>query len=246
MFYLFLLVAGALAWMISTVAAGGAAMLLIPILGLSLAPQSVAPVITVASLMANPSRTFVFWQHIYWPAVRWLLPGSLIGAVAGAVAFTHVPAELLQLLLGLFLISTVWQYRFGKRKKSFPMPLKGFLPLGLVVSFVSGLIGGTGPVMNPFFLNHGMEKEQLVATKAINSLALQSTKLLSYISLGAISLEMGIYGVVIGLGGIAGVFWARNHLKKIDDDRFRRYTLLLMPVGGIVLIVKASFELIGA
>ena len=120
MFYLFLLVAGALAWMISTVAAGGAAMLLIPILGLTLHSQSVAPVITVASLMANPSRTFVFWNHIYWPAVRWLLPGSLIGAVAGAVAFTQVPAELLQLILGVFLLSTIWQYRFGKRKKSFP------------------------------------------------------------------------------------------------------------------------------
>jgi len=246
MFYLFLLVAGVIAWMISTVAAGGAAMLLIPILGLTLHSQSVAPVITVASLMANPSRTFVFWQHIYWPAVRWLLPGSLIGAVAGAVAFTQVPAELLQLMLGIFLISTIWQYRFGKRKKSFPMPLLGFLPLGFIVAFISGLIGGTGPVMNPFFLNHGMEKEQLVATKAINSLALQGTKLLSYVSLGVISLEMGIQGVIIGLGGIAGVFWARHHLQKIDDERFRGYTLLLMPIGGIILVAKATFEIIGA
>lgn len=245
MFYLFLLVAGALAWMISTIAAGGAAMLLIPILGFTLPAQSVAPVITVASLMANPSRTFVFWNHIYWPAVRWLLPGSLVGAVAGAVAFTQVPAEFLQLILGIFLISTIWQYRFGKRKKSFPMPLAGFLPLGLMISFISGLIGGTGPVMNPFFLNHGMEKEQLVATKAINSLALQSTKLLSYVSLGVITLEMGIQGVIIGIGGIAGVFWARHHLQKIDDERFRRYTLWLMPIGGIILITKALFELSG-
>lgn len=220
-------------------------MLLIPILGFTLPAQSVAPVITVASLMANPSRTFVFWNHIYWPAVRWLLPGSLVGAVAGAVAFTQVPAEFLQLILGIFLISTIWQYRFGKRKKSFPMPLAGFLPLGLMISFISGLIGGTGPVMNPFFLNHGMEKEQLVATKAINSLALQSTKLLSYVSLGVITLEMGIQGVIIGIGGIAGVFWARHHLQKIDDERFRRYTLWLMPIGGIILITKALFELSG-
>ena len=97
--------------------------------------------------------------------------------------------------------------------------------------------------MNPFFLNHGMEKEQLVATKAINSLALQGTKLLSYVSLGVITLEMGIQGIIIGLGGIAGVFWARHHLQKIDDEGFRRYTLLLMPIGGIILIIKAFYEL---
>ncbi|MCV6615100.1 MAG: sulfite exporter TauE/SafE family protein [Cellvibrionaceae bacterium] len=239
MIYLLLFIAGAIAWLISTVAAGGAAMLLIPLLGLALAPQAVAPTITIAALMANPSRTFVFWDHIAWPVVRYLLPGSVIGAVLGAFTFTLVPAALLQFLLGLFLLSTIWQFQFGKRKRSFAMPLSGFLPLGLGVAFISGLIGGTGPVMNPFFLNHGLEKEQLVATKAFNSLALQSTKLISYIGLGAVGFEIGLYGLAIGMGGVFGVFWARHHLNKINDQRFRQYTLWLMPIGGIVLIAKA-------
>lgn len=239
MLYILLFMAGAIAWMISTVAAGGAAMLLIPLLGLTMSAQSVAPVITVASLMANPSRTFVFWQFIYWPVIIRLLPGSILGAIAGAYAFTQVPAHYLQLILGLFLLSTIWQYRFGKRKKSFPMPRWAFFPLGATVAFVSGLVGGAGPVMNPFFLNHGMEKEQLVATKAFNSLVMQSTKLLSYLGLGAISWQMGISGIAIGLGGVLGVFWARHHLERIDDERFRQYTLYLMPIGGVLLLFKA-------
>ncbi len=239
MLYLVLFMAGAIAWMISTVAAGGAAMLLIPILGLSMSAQSVAPVITVASLMANPSRTFVFRQHIYWPVIALLLPGSIIGAILGAYAFTLVPAHYLQLILGVFLLSTIWQYRFGKRKRSFPMPRWAFFPLGISVAFVSGLVGGAGPVMNPFFLNHGMEKEQLVATKAFNSLAMQSTKLVSYLGLGAISWQMGLSGLAIGLGGFVGVFWARNHLQRIDNERFRQYTLYFMPIGGALLIAKA-------
>lgn len=243
MIYLLLFVAGAIAWMISTVAAGGAAMLLIPILGLSMSAQSVAPVITVASLMANPSRTFVFWQYIHWPVIARLLPGSVLGALIGAYAFTQVPAFYLQFILGIFLLSTLWQYRFGKRKRSFPMPSWAFFPLGISVAFVSGIVGGAGPVMNPFFLNHGLEKEQLVATKAFNSLALQSTKLLSYLGLGAMSWEMGLSGLLIGTGGIVGVFWARNHLEKIDNERFRQYALYLMPIGGVLLIAKAFASL---
>ncbi len=239
MLYLLLFFAGAIAWMISTVAAGGAAMLLIPLLGLTMSAQSVAPVITVASLMANPSRTFVFWKFIHWPVIARLLPGSILGAVLGAYAFTLVPAHYLQFILGVFLLSTIWQYRFGKRKQSFPMPRWAFFPLGIVVAFVSGLVGGAGPVMNPFFLNHRMEKEQLVATKAFNSLAMQSTKLLSYLGLGAISWQMGISGAAIGLGGVVGVFWARHHLERIDNDRFRQYTLYLMPIGGVLLLFKS-------
>jgi len=243
MSYILLFIAGLIAWLISTVAAGGAAMLLIPILGLLLSAQAVAPVVTIASLFANPSRTFVFWQYIHWPVVFWLMPGSVVGAVLGAYAFTLVPASYLQILLGLFLISTIWQYQLGRRKKSFTMPLKGFLPLGLAVSFLSGLIGGTGPVQNPFFLNYGLEKERLIATKAINSLSLQSVKLASYFSFGVVNMEIGLWGMAIGLGGIAGVFIARHHLHKINDERFRRYTLMLMPIGGALLIGKGIFSL---
>lgn len=219
-------------------------MLLIPLLGLTLAAEAVAPTITIASLFANPTRTFAFWQHIHWPIVFWLMPGSALGAVLGAYAFTLVAAEYLQILLGAFLISTLWQYQFGKRKQSFRMPLKGFLPLGLVVSFLSGLIGGTGPVQNPFFLNYGLEKEALIATKAINSLTLQTIKLVSYFSFGAVSLQMSFWGIAIGLGGVLGVFIARHHLDTIDDQRFRQYTLLLMPIGGVILIAKGCSEVL--
>jgi len=43
-------------------------------------------------------------------------------------------------LAGLFLISTVVQFRFGKRERSFNMRRWAFLPVGFVVSLVSGII----------------------------------------------------------------------------------------------------------
>ena len=121
MTFIILLVAGSLAWFISTVAAGGAAMLMIPIISFLIAPQVVAPVVSLGAFLANPSRAWLFRNHIDWTVSSWLIPGSLLGAVLGAWTFTQISAQWIQIVLGLFLISTVFQYKFGKSKRN-PLP----------------------------------------------------------------------------------------------------------------------------
>lgn len=230
---------GGLAWFVSTVAAGGAAMLMIPVVAFLLGPQVVAPAISVGAFVANPSRAWLFRDAVDWQVCRWLIPGSLCGALLGAWAFSQFPVFWIQIVLGSFLVSTVFQYRFGKSRQSFPMKCRWFFPLGVVIAFLSALVGGTGPVQNPFMLNYGLEKEQLVATKAINSLALQLTKLLAYTGFGVMTLDIAGYGLVIGIGGAVGVWVARHHLENINTARFRLYTLILMPICGLLLIGEA-------
>ncbi|WP_339642295.1 sulfite exporter TauE/SafE family protein [uncultured Porticoccus sp.] len=236
-----LFIAGLAAWFISTIAAGGAAMLMIPLVALLLGPQTVAPAISLGAFLANPSRAWLFRHSVDWQVCRWMIPGSLCGAILGAWTFSQIPVFWIQLALALFLISTVFQYRFGKSSRSFKMRRQWFFPLGLGVAFLSALVGGTGPVQNPFLLNYGLQKEQLIATKAINSLILQLTKLLAYTGFGAMTLEIAGYGLVIGLGGALGVWCARHHLKNVDEHRFRVYTLTLMPICGVVMLLDAFF-----
>jgi uncharacterized membrane protein YfcA len=233
-----LLIAGALAWFVSTVAAGGAAMLMIPVVSLMIGPQVVAPAISLGALLANPSRAWLFRDHIDWKVSSWLIPGSLLGAIVGSWAFTQISAQWIQIILGLFLISTIFQYQFGKSKSSFMMKKHWFFPVGLIVSFLSAIIGGTGPVHNPFMLNYGLEKECLVATKAINSLVMQLTKLIAYAGFGAMTVEIVGYGLIIGIGGFIGAWFASKHLQRISPSRFRSYTLILMPICGVMLLLK--------
>ena len=79
MIYLILFLSGTVAWTISTAAAGGAATLLIPVIGFLLGAQFVPPIISIASIIANPSRVFFFYQYIDWKVIRYLMPGSLLG-----------------------------------------------------------------------------------------------------------------------------------------------------------------------
>ena len=119
------------------------------------------------------------------------------------------------------------------------MKLSWFFPLGVLVSFLSGLIGAMGPIQNPFMLNYGITKEYLIGTKAINSLFMQITKLVTYGCLGVFTIEVVSYGAVIGCGAIIGVFLARNHLKKINMEQFRKYTATIMFFCGIMMLFKA-------
>ena len=239
MIFSLLFMFGLIAWFFSTVAAGGAATLLIPVITFLLGAQMVAPIISIAALFANPSRAVIFRRNIDWQVIRHLLPGSIIGAVMGSWSLTQTNTQIIQILLGLFLITYVLQDRFSKVKLAIKMKLIWFFPLGLSVSFLSGLIGATGPVHNPFMLNYGLEKEHLVGTKAINSLIMQLTKLISYGAFGALSLQIASFGVALGLGAVVGVFLARKQLSRVDSQQFRQYTLILMFISGIAMLYKA-------
>ncbi len=239
MIFMILFIFGVIAWFFSTVAAGGAATLLIPVISFLVGAQMVAPIISIAALFANPSRAVIFRRSIDWQVTRFLLPGSIIGAVVGSWSLSQSNIQMLQILLGVFLITYVLQDRFSKVKLAIKMKLPWFFPLGLTVSFLSGLVGATGPVHNPFMLSYGLKKEDLVGTKAINSLVMQLTKLISYGTFGALSIQIAGFGVALGLGALVGVFLARKQLNRIDTQRFKQYSLILMFISGIAMLYKA-------
>jgi uncharacterized membrane protein YfcA len=88
-------------------------------------------------------------------------------------------------------------------------------------------------------LSYGLEKENLVGTKAINSFIMQLTKLISYGTFGALSMPILHHGIMLGLGATTGVFLARKHLINIDVLEFKRYTLLIMFISGVFMLYKA-------
>jgi len=89
MTFLFIAVAGFLSWLLSTIGAGGGEFILIVAASYWLGAQAVAPVVTVSSLVAVPSRTLLFREHIDWGIVRWFAAGAVPGALLGAWLFTR-------------------------------------------------------------------------------------------------------------------------------------------------------------
>ncbi|WP_299155602.1 sulfite exporter TauE/SafE family protein [uncultured Christiangramia sp.] len=233
---LILLLAGIVAFIISTISGGGGALVLVPFLTFLIGTPQTPPVLNLGTFIGRPARLIIFWKHINWQVFRFYVPPALLGALLAGWFFTRINAGWLQILVGIFLISTVFQYRFGKKERSFPVKLWYFIPLGFIVSILGTVIGALGPVLNPFYLNLGLDKEELIATKTANSFFLGIAQIGSYTFFGLLYTELWIYGIALGLGAVLGNIIGKKFLSSMKSSSFRKLLIILMVVSGILLI----------
>ncbi|MEO9021207.1 MAG: sulfite exporter TauE/SafE family protein [Ginsengibacter sp.] len=224
------------AFILSTISGGGGSLVLVPVLNFTLGVTNTAPVLNLGSFLGRPSRLILFWNHIQWRVCIYYAPAAVMGAWIGSWLFSSFRLEWLQIVVGIFLISTVWQYRFGKRGKSFTVRLWYFIPLGFLVSILGTIIGALGPVLNPFYLNLGLDKEGLIATKTANSFIMGLTQIGSYTFFGLLHGELWVYGIALGLGATVGNIIGKKFLSKMKSNLFRKFLIALMVISGILLI----------
>ena len=236
--WLIIAAAGFIAFIISTVAGGGGALILVPIVSFYLGAQAAAPVISLGNTINRPVRLVLFWEYIDWSVAKYYIPGGIAGALLGAYLFATISVESLQIVIGLFLISTVFQYDFGESERSFEVKRVYFLPLGFAVSIFSAIVGATGPVLNPFYLNYGLEKERMVATKTVNSFLVGLAKIGSYTFFGALTGRLWLYGLVIGVAAGLASYVGKQILGQISSKTFRVLVIALMVISGLVMIYR--------
>lgn len=241
-----LFVAGFVTWTISTLSAGGGSVLMVAATSTLLDGHAIAPVITVTSMIASPARMLLFWKSIEWRVVRWYLPGAAAGAVVGGWIFAHVSAQFVQICIALFLISTVWQYRLGNRARSFRMRLPWFLPVSFFSGATSAIVGASGLLANPFYLNYGMLKERMIATRAVNSLAIQVAKIAAYAAFGVLEWDLVRHGLFAGAGAALAIWVTRPWLHRLDSRRFRQLAVLVMVVSGVLVLWQQRAALLEA
>lgn len=225
-----------IAWFISMLAGGGSPLILIPLVSFIFGAQAVAPVITIGLLVGNSQRVLFFWRDIDWQVTLWYLPGAIAGAILGSYIFTQVHLEGLQILIALALLLMVANYWVGKREQAFPVQVWQFLPLAFLYACGSGLIGSTGPIMNPVYLNYGLIKQQMVATKSINVVVVHTVKLITYITLGALSLPYLTAGLIIGLAAIPANWLGQIVLKQLSNEQFRQLVFTVMAISGVLML----------
>ena len=230
--------AGLISFTLSTLIGGGGGLILVPVINYLAGSGMAAPILNTGNLIGRPVRIIIYWENINWKATLYYVPAAMVGAFLGALLFSSLEIDWLQIIIGLFLISTIWQFSWGKKKKAFNMNYLRLIPLGLVVSLLGTLIGGLGPVLNPFYLNLGISKEELIATKTANSFFMGLTQIGSYTYFGLMSSEIIYPSVALGLGIAAGSYIGKLVLKTVSDKSFRKWVILFMAISGFLMLIQ--------
>ncbi|MFD2742962.1 MULTISPECIES: sulfite exporter TauE/SafE family protein [Sphingobacterium] len=241
MYIIFLIIGVIITFVLSVLSGGGASLLVMPIITAFIGVRGVAPIMTIGIACSSVSKTFFFWKDIDWHLFKWLFPSTVIGSVIGARLLAEVPTDLLQVIIGLFLVSTVVQFKAPQQvevEQKTTIKAWHFAPMGLIVSFLSGLIGGVGPLMNSAYLKYGMSKEALLGTRSANAILLHITKIISYAALGLIDGEIVKYGLIVGAASMIGVYFGRKLLGRISEYMFRMIVVSSMVLSGIYMLIK--------
>ncbi|WMJ74673.1 sulfite exporter TauE/SafE family protein [Cytophagaceae bacterium ABcell3] len=226
-----------LIFVLSTLTGGGASLLLMPLIAFAVGVRSVAPIMTIGIAMSSSSKVFFFWKYIDWKLFSWLFPSTIAGSVLGANMLAIVPVDFLQIVIGLFLVSTIYQLRdkgtAGGKKK---FKVWYFVPIGFIIAFLSGLIGGVGPLMNSAYLSYGISKEGLIGTRAANAVILHVSKIISYTWLGLITEEVLVYGLLTGSSAVLAIYIGKLILARISYAHFRVMVVGLMVLSGLIML----------
>jgi uncharacterized protein len=231
----FILIGAFIVFILSTLTGGGASLLLMPLVAVVVGVKAVPPVMAISIGMSSTSKVILFWKSIDWNLFIWLFPSTIVGSILGARLFASISSDFLQVLIGVLLISTVFQWKNQKQPK-YKIKAWHFAPMGLVVAFLSGLIGGVGPLMNSAYLNYGMSKESLLGTRSANAILLHLTKIASYAYFGFITEEVWKYGLLIGVTSMIAVYFGKLILAKISDLFFRKIVVISMIVSGVLML----------
>jgi uncharacterized membrane protein YfcA len=206
---------------------------LAPILGV----KAVIPVVSVAMVISNTNRLWLFREAVDWRIYRAVMITALPGIIIGALIYVYLPVEIIAVMLGVFLIISIPLRRYLK-KHDFKVSLNGLTVVGGFFGLMAGTVIGAGLLLGPFLLGAGVIGEGLVGMVAAIGLTLNAIKIVIFGGAAVLNLQLLIAGILVGICTIPGAYAGRWIIRH---TALRFHTLLveiLIFLGGCYFIYQ--------
>lgn len=243
MFYVFIVLIIGATSLLSGILGMAGGMILMAVLVTTMGVASAMLLHGAVQATANGSRAWFLRQHIRWS----ILPVYTLGALLATgvfAAITLVPHPgLVLMLVGLF----PWLARFSKRLSGLNVtrPLTT-LVCGVVVTSAQLLAGASGPLLDVFYLNSPLTRQEIVANKALTQTLGHILKMIYYgliISVATtippllltVALIMAIVGTRLGTWLLHR--WNDRDFQKISQLIILSIATLCLLQGGRMLLL---------
>lgn len=226
----------------------GAATILTPVLAFFTELRQAIVVVAIFHAIHNAIKIAVFRGGINWHVALLFAPGAIVFSMVGGLLSSFVPVALLQIVLGIFLVfdgvAGLWR-RAGTESK---MPKSSQALLGGSLSgLVAGIIG-TGGATRAIFLHHFLpDKPSYISTSALIALLIDAARIPIYWTQYPKTATSGVLPLILlsVSGALVGVIAARQFLKYVSTQSFRKVVMAAVVTAGIALIgegLRATFS----
>src|SRR5262245_1233481 len=194
----------------------------------------VLPLLCIGDIVAAS----VFRQHARWQHIRRLFPWTAAGVLLGYFALDLVNERQAKLLIGGIILSLVVMHlvrrRFSGRETEHGA---WFAPtIGVLAGFTTLVANAAGPLMVVYMLAMRLPKLDFVGTSAVFFLLLNLFKVPFMIHLGLINTASFSLNLMLAPIVIAGAWFGRKIVMKIDQRAFENIALALSVVAGLKLL----------
>jgi uncharacterized membrane protein YfcA len=217
----------------------GSALIIVPLLAWQWPLPEVVALILMLDLPASLMHSGLNWRQVQWTELRKLLPGLVVGTLAGLWLTHHLHSRWPLLALGVYVAGVGWRaLRAGQTHQA--LGERWGLVYGAGIGVVEMLFGTAGPVVVAWLTRRLPDPHRVRATIPM-VMAVAVLTVLSGMALDGRLSQAALWqrwGLFIG-PALAGVWLGHRLAHRVPVLRLRQMICALLVVSGSVLATKA-------
>lgn len=225
------------AYVVFTLVGFGSALMASGPLALVMPVGKVVPMLALLDFAGSSVRGWRARKDVAWAEFSRLFPGMLLGQLAGVLVLSHMPATLMAIALGLFVVLQGVKGLIKRTAQPSAVPQLAFAH-GLLGGVLGGLFGSGGFVYASYLERHLESRVAFRATQAV-LIALSTTwRLFLCAWVGLLSVQ--VVFIAMAFVPAMGIGIAIGHHIDLKMSREQLFLLLncLLVASGASLVVR--------
>lgn len=226
---------------LSAAAGIGGGTLLIMAMAQAMPATALVPVHGMVQLGSNGGRALMTWRHLDRGLLAAFLPGVALGALIAAWLLVRLPAGVLELCIAAFVLYSCWGPGWPRRL----LGRGGTLLAGALTTFLSSLVGATGPLVAAVIKQHFDERLPRVATFSACMSFQHLTKAFVFGVAGFVFHDWLPLMLAMVASGFVGTWVGLRLLRRLSDRRFDTLFKWVLTLLALRLIWLGGQRLVG-
>lgn len=222
---------------VGTVGGFGSSVFFVPIGNFYFDFHAVLGLTALFHLSSNLSKIVLFRNGLNKQLILYIGVPSVFFVTIGGFLSKEMNIRLLELILAIFLIGLSLFFLI-KRKTHFKASHKNSIIGGSLSGFSAGLLGTGGAIRGLTMAAFNLEKSVFIATSACIDLMIDATRTVVYYQNGYMDKKLFIYIPFLLVIGFTGSYLGKKILHYIPQEKFKRISLTLILIIGIVTLIK--------